>query len=275
MDDTRIKRFNRVDRVFHLVLILTFMVQASTGFGRLYIATSWGRSLTRVFGGYGACLTVHTWVGGVMIAVFLIHTVYILSRIEWRHPVRSLLGPDSLVPNLKDLKDLKQRILWSIGLGPPPQYDRWAYYEKFDYWAVYWGMPLLAITGLMTIFPLATSRILPGWSLNIALLLHRAEAILAVTYIFIVHFFTGHLRPSCFPMNEAMFAGSVPLKEVTEEKQTWLERLEKEHRYSPSKTGVPAMGYRIVYYIFGSCMLVMGIYLLVSGIMYSRGINLH
>jgi hypothetical protein len=61
---------------------------------------------------------------------------------------------------------------------------RW---EKFDYWAVYWGLPLLAVTGFMLMFPLSTSRFLHGWSLNIAELLHRAEAILAVMYIFIVH----------------------------------------------------------------------------------------
>lgn len=275
MDDMRIKRFGIVDRLFHLVLILTFIVQAATGFGRLYITTSWGSSISHVFGGYGACLTVHKWVGSLMILVFVVHTAVMLTRFDWKHPVRSLFGPDSLVPNLKDLNDLKRRILWSLGLSHHPQYDRWAYYEKFDYWAVYWGMPLLAVTGLMSIFPLETCRILPGWSLNISLLLHRAEAILAVTYIFIVHFFTGHLRPACFPMNEAMFAGSVPLKEIAEEKQEWLTRLKREKRFTESQTSLPATGFRVIYHIFGFCMLAVGIYLLVSGIMFSRGINLH
>ena len=84
-------------------------------------------------------------------------------------------------------------------MGPAPRFDRWTYFEKFDYWAVYWGLPLLAVTGLMAMYPLVTSQFLPGWSLNIAVLLHRAEALLAVTYIFVVHFFVGHLRPMSFP----------------------------------------------------------------------------
>ena len=93
----------------------------------------------------------------------------------------------------------------------------------------WWQMPL-AVTGLMLMYPIASSRFFPGWALNIASLLHRAEALLAVTYIFIVHFFIGHLRPSSFPMNEAMFSGSVPMEEAIEEKPAWVERIQGEGR---------------------------------------------
>jgi cytochrome b subunit of formate dehydrogenase len=275
MQTNRIKRFSVSDRLFHLSLMLTFIIQAATGFGRLYITTSWGRNLTHVLGGYEACMTIHKWVGGIMILVFLIHTIYILKKIDWKHPLAFILGPDSLVPNLQDLKHFWQQFLWSIGLGPAPRYDRWTYLEKFDYWAVYWGMPLLAITGLMAIFPLSTSQVLPGWSLNIAVLLHRAEAILAVTYIFVVHFFMGHLRPANFPMNEAMFAGSVNIHEAMEEKQAWLDRINREYGTEEITAKQPAPLFRIVYHIFGLSVLAVGIYLLVNGIIYSRGINLH
>ena len=30
-------------------------------------------------------------------------------------------------------------IKWFIGKGPRPQYGRWTYWEKFDYFAVFWG----------------------------------------------------------------------------------------------------------------------------------------
>ena len=56
------------------------------------------------------------------------------------------------MPNLRDLKQMIQRILWSIGLGPPPAFDRWTCFEKFDFWAVYWGLSLLALTGLMLMY---------------------------------------------------------------------------------------------------------------------------
>ena len=210
-----------------------------------------------------------------MIIGFVLHVIYLLGKINWKNLRESIFGPDSLVPNLQDARNLGRRILWFFGLGSAPKLDRWAYWEKFDYWAVFWGLPLLAVTGLMLMYPVATSRILPGWSLNVAGLLHEAEAILAVGYIFIIHFFIGHLRPFSFPMNEAMFAGSVKLKEVMEEKPAWVERLKAEGKLEVSKAVPPAIWYRIIYFIFGYSALAFGVYLLINGIVYSRYIRVH
>ncbi len=56
---TRIRRFTPVQRLFHVLLILSFLTQGSTGLARLYIASFWGKSLAWVFGGYEACRTIH------------------------------------------------------------------------------------------------------------------------------------------------------------------------------------------------------------------------
>jgi len=275
MPKSRIKRFGITDRLFHLFLMLTFIIQAATGFSRLFITTGWGKKLSYVFGGYETALIIHKWAGALMIVGFLVHTIYLLTRIKWGNFIKSIFGPDSLVPNLYDVKHLWQRTLWIFGLGAPPRLNRWTYWEKFDYWAVYWGLPLLAITGLMLMYPLIICRMLPGWSLNIAMLLHKAEALLAISYIFIVHFFIGHLRPSSFPMNEGMFSGSVPLEEAMEEKPAWIERLKKEGKLEALETTPPATWYRVIYYVFGYAVLIFGIYLIINGIIYSRHITLH
>jgi cytochrome b subunit of formate dehydrogenase len=272
---TRIKRFTVLDRVFHLFLMLTFLIQTATGFSRLYFTTGWGKQLNAMLGGYETSISIHKWVGVLMMVGFAIHTVILLSKINWGNLKNSLFGPDSLIPNFQDFKHLWQRLLWFFGIGAPPKLDRWAYWEKFDYWAVYWGMPLLAVTGLMLMYPLVTSRMVPGWMLNIAVLLHRAEAILAITYIFIIHFYIGHLRPSSFPMNEAMFTGSLPLEEALEEKPAWVARLKKEGKLDSDGTSPPALWYRVVYFLFGYAVLGFGVYLLVNGIVYSRYITLH
>ncbi len=275
MQTTRIKRFSILDRVFHLFLILTFLTQTATGFSRLFLPTAWGKNLNAVFGGYETSMLIHKWVGILMIWGFIFHTVYLLTRLDWKNLGTSLFGPDSLIPNIHDAKHLGQRILWFFGIGAPPKMGRWAYWEKFDYWAVFWGMPLLAITGIMLMYPIVASSYVPGWTLNIAVLLHRAEAILAVSYIFIVHFYVGHLRPSSFPMNEAMFTGSIPMEELEEEKPAWLEQLKNEGKLETAKVKPPSFLYRIVYYIFGYAALGFGVYLLINGIVYSRYITLH
>jgi cytochrome b subunit of formate dehydrogenase len=272
---SRIKRFSVADRVFHLFLMLTFITQTATGFSRLFYTTGWGKMLSRVFGGYETSLLIHQWVGMLMIYVFVIHTIYLLTRIDWHNFGTSIFGPDSLVPNFHDFKHLWQRILWFFGLGESPRLTRWTYWEKFDYWAVYWGLPLLAVTGLMAMYPLVTSRYLPGWSLNIAALLHRAEAILAISYIFIVHFFIGHLRPTSFPMNEGMFSGSVELEEAMEEKPGWITHLKEEGKLEVLEASPPATWYRVTYFVFGYAVLITGLYLLINAVIYSRYIALH
>ena len=99
----RIKRFTPVQRLFHLLLMLSFLTQAATGLARLYIETNWGRFLASIFGGYNKTLTIHWWVGIFMLALLGIHIIYVLSRIDWRHVPKSVYGPDSILPRKEDL----------------------------------------------------------------------------------------------------------------------------------------------------------------------------
>ncbi len=271
----RIIRFNLLDRLFHLFIMVTFLIQAATGLGRLVHHTTWGRNFINFFGGYDSATTIHNRVGVLMLIAFIVHIVYILIKVEWKSLRQSLFHPDSLVPNLQDVKHLGQRIRWFFGLGPPPQFDRWTYWEKFDYWAVFWGLPLLGVTGLMLMYPLTISRIMPGWLLNVMLLLHRAEALLAMLYIFIVHFSIGHLRHGMFPMNECMFAGSVELEKQREEKPLWITRLQEEGRLEQVAVAGPPQWYRTLYLIFGYTAIAVGLYLLLNLIVYRNYIEWH
>lgn len=274
-DQVRIVRFNILDRLFHVFIMVTFLVQAVTGMGRLLYQTAWGKSVVGLFGGYDGATAVHNTVGVLMIIGFAIHIGYILAKVEWKAWRRSLFSPDSLVPRREDVRHLGQKFRWFFGLGSPPTFDRWTYWEKFDYWAVFWGLPLLGITGLMLMNPVATSRIMPGWVLNILLLLHRAEALLAMLYIFILHFTIGHLRRGMFPMNECMFAGSVELEKEREEKPLWIARLQEDGRLEEVMVPGPPGWYRIVYFVFGYAALAVGIYLLVNIILYRNYIEWH
>ena len=244
--------------------MLTFITQAATGLSRLFVTSTWGRNLNNFFGGYDTSIRIHRWVGFAMIVGFLIHCVYLLAKVNWRNLKETILGPDSLILTHRDALHLGQRILWFFGIGAPPKLDRWSYWEKFDYWAVFWGLPLLAVTGIMLIYPMETSRYLPGWSLNVAALLHRAEAILALSYIFIVHFFIGHFRPTAFPMNKAMFEGTVHIDEAEMEKPAWVERMKAEGRLEPARKS--SIAFRVLYYLFGYTVVAIGVYLLVGGI---------
>ncbi|MEW6348936.1 MAG: cytochrome b/b6 domain-containing protein [Thermodesulfobacteriota bacterium] len=271
----QIKRFNVIDRVFHLFLMFAFSTMSATGFGRLFINTDFGKSLCGMLGGYDVCGSIHRWVGILMVVGFALHILYAVTRMPWGNLKEGLLGPDSLVPNLTDLRHVGQQILWGFGKGPRPELEKWTYWEKFDYWAVFWGLPLLAVTGFMMMYPLETCRVVPGWCLNLASLLHKAEAILAVSFIFVVHFFVQHLRPGAFPLNESIFSGTVPRERAMEEKPAWVTRLRDQTCDEQRSADPPGLLFRTAYFLLGYSVMAFCLYMLVNGILYGGRVSLH
>jgi thiosulfate reductase cytochrome b subunit len=269
----RIKRFTPVQRCFHLMLMLAFLIQAATGLGRMYIETSWGKAVTWVFGGYEMSRDIHVAVGFLLIFGFLVHVGYLLARIDWRRFPQSLTGPDSLLLLPGDLKDFFRHIAWFLGAKQAPQFDRWGYWEKFDYWAVFWGVPLLGLTGLLLAYPLAASHVIPGWGLNVAFWVHRIEALLAIAHVFIIHFFIGHLRSHNFPMDRAMFEGSVSLDEATHEKPAWIARLQQGGELQSRLVAEAPLPRRIVFYTIGYIAIALGVFLLIGGLVNVRYIT--
>jgi cytochrome b subunit of formate dehydrogenase len=179
------------------------------------------------------------------------------------------LGPDSLLPWPRDIRDFFQHIGWFLGIAKAPRFDRWGYWEKFDYWAVFWGIPVLGITGLLLAYPLAASRIIPGWGLNLAFWIHRIEAILAMCHVFVIHFFIAHLRRHNFPMDRAMFEGSVDLEATRHERPAWVERLEKAGKLDGMLLPEAGVGRRIFYYVLGYVAVASGVFLLIGGLLNS------
>ena len=107
-------------------------------------------------------------------------------------------------------------------------FDRWTYWEKFDYWAPFWGMFIIGASGLMLWFPIFFGGFLPGWVFNVATIVHGEEAFLAIVFLFTVHFFNSHFRPEKFPLDIVMFTGTLSLEEFKEERPLEYERLVKE-----------------------------------------------
>jgi len=75
------------------------------------------------------------------------------------------------------------------------------------------SLAIIGASGLMLWFPEFFTNILPGWLINVATIIHSDEALLAVGFIFTVHFFNTHLRPEAFPMDKVIFTGVTPVEE--------------------------------------------------------------
>jgi hypothetical protein len=164
-----------------------------------------------------------------MFAVFIAHLVDVakMKKREQLSLRQLLFGPGSMLFNRKDLRDFVGNLKWFLGKGPRPHYGRWTYWEKFDYFAVFWGIFVIGSSGLMLWFPEFFTRFIPGAALNVATIIHSDEALLAVGFIFTVHFFNTHLRPEKFPMDIVVFTGRMPLEEFKRDKPSEYEALVK------------------------------------------------
>ncbi len=269
----RILRFSPVQRLFHILLVISFLVQSATGVGRMFIETGFGRLLCYIFGGYGMARVVHIYVGIFMILGFGVHAVYLMFKVDWRRFPGSLFSEDSIVPRPSDIKGFFSHMQWMFGRRSFPPFDRWGFWEKFDYWAVFWGMVIIGSTGLIMAFPVQSSRYIPGWFLNVAFWIHRIEAILAMGHVFIIHFFIAHLRRHNFPMDRAMFEGSVSIESARHERAAWIQRLEKEGRLRTLMVEDAHPIRRAVYYVVGYSAMFIGLFLLFGGLLNSPDIT--
>ncbi len=160
-----------------------------------------------------------------LLVVFAAHVGELAWRLFVRRERELLWGPYSMVPQPTDLKQMYEHVRWIVGLGERPRFDRFTYWEKFDYWAVFWGMFIIGGSGLLLWFPHLFAAFFPGWIYNIALLVHGEEALLATGFIFAIHFFNSHFRAEKFPMDMVMFSGRVTVDELREERPAEYDRL--------------------------------------------------
>jgi cytochrome b subunit of formate dehydrogenase len=215
-----VQRFTLPQRITHLFVILSFMSLALTGMMLKFSSMSWAMSLANLLGGVRVAGVIHRTAAVVTFGYFAFHMTALVRykrrvRIGWGELI---FGANSLMFNKKDIKDFGGTLKWFFGRGSRPEYGRWTYWEKFDYLAVFWGVAIIGASGLMLWFPELFTRVLPGWFINVAAIVHSDEALLAVGFIFTVHFFNTHLRPEAFPMDTVVFTGVVPLEEYKKDR---------------------------------------------------------
>ncbi len=137
----------------------------------------------------------------------------------------------SMVPTPKDAFDMRDNVLFLLGLRKErPRFERFSYLEKFDYWAVFWGIIMMVGSGFIFWYPVFFSRFLPTWMLVSAQIVHGEEATLAAIFLFIVHFYYVHLKPSIFPMNWTWLTGTISLELLEEEHPVEFDRLMAKRR---------------------------------------------
>jgi cytochrome b subunit of formate dehydrogenase len=256
-------RFTRAQRYLHAVLFTSFLGLAGTGLPLRFSESIWARGLAKGVGGFGAILFFHKFFALVLTAAFLIHVKDLFTRALVHREKGIFWGSTSMVANWKDVKDLLGHLRWFIGLGPKPKFERYAYWEKFDYWAVFWGMIVIGFSGYAMWFAPFFARFLPGWALNAVLVIHSEEGLLAILFIFSIHFVNTHLRPDSFPMDMVVFTGVESEEEFKHKRPLEYERLKAQGKLEPRVAEAPATWFLRFSKVVGFTAILIGLVLLV------------
>jgi len=218
--DKLYRRFERPQRLLHLVMIISFFTLALTGMALKFSFMGWAQVLSAVMGGFESMSYLHRIAALTQLGIFAVHLWQVrkLKQSSGKSWKAFILSSDSMLFNKTDLKQFIGQIKWFFGKGERPHYGRYTYWEKFDYFAVFWGIFIIGSTGLILWFPEIFTYILPGQAVNIATIIHSDEALLAVGFIFTVHFFNTHFRPDKFPIDPVIFTGRVTLDELKHDK---------------------------------------------------------
>ena len=257
------RRWPAIWRIAHLLFAISLMTLVLTGMTAFYADSFWAPYVIKLLGGPQIAAFIHRICASVFVFVFFSHLIYMVVRIgkEWR--TFDFFGPNSMIPRLEDLWDALAMFKWFFGLGPRPRLDRWTYWEKFDYWAPFWGVTIIGASGFMLWFPHITASFLPGWVFNVAVIAHGEEAVLAAGFLFTVHFFNNHFRPDKFPLDIVMFTGSMPLEEFKHEHAVEYDRLVKTGELDQYLVDAPSRPMTIGSRILGFTLIAVGLTLLV------------
>lgn len=243
---TAIRRFSTLDRINHALVAITFFGLTATGIPLVFAHQNWAVVMMDMFGGVHVAGLWHRIFAVMLIINFVLHFIglgmaFRRRTVPWH---QWLFGPNSLVPRWKDIKDAGGMIRWFFRGGKHPRFDRWTYWEKFDYWAEVGGSVIIGGSGLLLWFPVLASKLFPGWIFNVAMVVHGYEALLAIGFIFTIHFFNAHLRPGIFPVDEVIFTGTLSEEELELHRPEEYDRLVREGRLESLRVPAPDRRHR-------------------------------
>jgi len=235
-----ILRFPGSLRLQHLFLVIVFLVLCLTGFPRTFAKAQWSPVILGFFGGINGAPIVHRIAGVALLVGFVVHIASIFLKVrsalvkEGKRGIKSYVKKIMslpMIPQAQDMKDLVVLTKYVCFLSPRrPNYDRFSWKEKLEYLGLFWGIPLLGVTGILLWAVNISSHVLPGWVLNIAYLAHIYESILAAAHIALVHI------PSVIGMSGLLSFSAMLNGKITPEVQAQEHGREIERWHSAEET---------------------------------------
>ncbi|HEX3985060.1 MAG TPA: cytochrome b/b6 domain-containing protein [Acidobacteriaceae bacterium] len=207
-------RLTLSERVQHGLLVVSFIVLVITGFALKFPHAFWVEPIVRWEHHYPVRGWIHRIAGVVLIGASVYHVVYMSMKKSGRRWLKDM------IPDLRDAKEAVQTVEYNLGRGENlPQYRRFNYAEKAEYWALVWGTAVMAITGVLLWLNdwILAHLPHPASILAISTAIHFYEAILATAAIVIWHLYAVIFDPDIYPLKWTFLTGRAPEHEVREQ----------------------------------------------------------
>ncbi|MBE3575913.1 MAG: cytochrome b/b6 domain-containing protein [Firmicutes bacterium] len=231
--DAVVERWNRQERWQHGLLALSTAVLIITGFAIKYRHTFWAPGVVAAFGGFRNLFYAHLTAAVLLFISIAYHLVYLVCNYRPRRDGWPMM------PTWQDVRDCIHHLKYLAGLEKErPHFGRYTYLEKFEYWAVGWGIVIMGISGLVLWFPEIAGRWFPYWVIEAFRVAHSNEAFVCFFAVAVGHFFAAHFAPGVFPMSTVWLDGKISLERLKEEHPAEYEELVKRPDFKPQ----PAQG---------------------------------
>jgi cytochrome b subunit of formate dehydrogenase len=242
-------RFDPLQRVQHIVFLVSFTVLGLTGLTQKYPLAPFSLWYFNLVGGVEISRLIHRTSAIVMMIVSLVHVLDVLYR------VLVLRNPINMIPWIDDLQHVIHDIQYYLGRKKhKAYYGRYSYAEKMEYLALIWGTVVMGLTGFMMWNPISTLRILPGEAVPAAKAAHGGEAVLAVLAIIVWHFYHVHIKM----FNKSMFTGTLTREEMEHEHPAELATIESGKHHEPLPAEIIKKRQRIYTPIAAAILAVFG-----------------
>lgn len=216
-------RMSVLFRVQHLLLVVSLTVLALTGFALMYHDNWLGEFLIRMEGGVLNRGIIHRMAAVVLMAQLVYHAFYMLFSREGKQELRLLFIEK------RDIEDFFQATRFNLGLTADyPRFGKYGYKEKFQYWGATIGILFISVTGIVLWGETYAMKFLPKVVLDLTLIIHGYQGLLAFVILLFWHLYIVHLHPSVFPMNRSWLTGKVSAEWLRQEHPLEYERLKGE-----------------------------------------------
>jgi cytochrome b subunit of formate dehydrogenase len=206
-----------------MLVMTSFTVLAVTGMPQLFSEHPWSQWAIANLGGIYTIRLAHRTTGFVFTFAALYHLTFLV------HHILVMRRPLPLLLTFRDFGDALHVLRHDMGFSEKrPRFGRYDFGQKFEYWGMVFGGSVMILSGLMLMYPVWVTRLLPGQFIPAAKAAHGYEGLMALLIILVWHMFSAHFGPGKFPADTSIFTGKISLERMREEHPLEYEALIEE-----------------------------------------------